>query len=251
MTASARPGAVVVGASAGVGRALAACLARRGYDLVVAARDERDLRAVADDLHLRHGVRVVPLAVDLTGGDDALEVWFDRCRTSLERIDAVAVTAGAVDDADDGMQEWDALDALVRANFVSVVKLASRFVALFEERRHGTVVLVSSIAAAAPRRRNVVYSAAKAALESYARSMQHRLAGSGVHVGVYVLGYVDTAMSRGRSLALPVADPARIAESIADDLNRPRRFAHLPRWWRPVTFLLGLLPWPIYRRLSF
>lgn len=244
-------GAVVIGASAGVGRALAESLARRGYDLVIAARDERDLCAVAKDLETRHGCRVVPLPIDLDGGDDALQTWFDECRAGLPDVDAVLIPAGAVDDADDGMQEWGAADRLLTTNFVAVMKLGSRFLADFEARGRGTLVLISSIAAAAPRRRNVVYAAAKAALESYARSMQHRFAETDVLVNVYALGYVDTAMSRGRKLLFPPADPMRVAEAIVDDLNRARRFAHLPRYWAVVTFMLRLLPWSVYRRLSF
>jgi len=243
--------AVVIGASAGVGRALAESLARRGYDLVIAARDERDLCAVAKDLETRHGRRVVPMPIDLVGGDDALQAWLGECRVRLPDVDAVLIPAGAVDDADDGMQDWDAADRLLTTNFLAVMKLASRFLSDFENRGRGTLVLISSIAAGAPRRRNVVYAAAKAALESYARSMQHRFAETDVLVNVYALGYVDTAMSRGRKLLFPAADPARIAEAIVDDLNRARRFAHLPRYWAVVTFVLRSLPWSVYRRLSF
>lgn len=251
MTPTDRRGAVVVGASAGVGRALATSLARRGYDLVIAARDERDLCAVAKDLETRHGRRVVPLPIDLDGGDDALQAWFDECRARMPDVEAVLIPAGAVDDADDGMQEWSAADRLLATNFVAVMKLGSRFLADFEARGRGTLVLISSIAAAAPRKRNVVYAASKAALESYARSMQHRFAETDVLVNLYALGYVDTAMSRGRKLLLPPADPMRIAEAIVDDLSRARRFAHLPRYWRAITFVIRILPWPLYRRLGF
>jgi decaprenylphospho-beta-D-erythro-pentofuranosid-2-ulose 2-reductase len=112
-------------------------------------------------------------------------------------------------------------------------------------------VLFSSIAAAAPRGRNVVYGAAKAALEHYGRSLQHRLAGGPVRVQVYALGYVDTAMSAGQRLLLPRVDPNRIARTVADALGDDRRFTYLPRYWRAITFGLRHLPWPIYRRLNF
>lgn len=65
--------AVVVGASAGLGRALAAALAASGHDLVLAASDLRDVAALASDLRLRHGVRAAAVAVDLGSSDVDLE----------------------------------------------------------------------------------------------------------------------------------------------------------------------------------
>jgi NAD(P)-dependent dehydrogenase (short-subunit alcohol dehydrogenase family) len=88
------------------------------------------------------------------------------------------------------------------------VTLVGAFVERFEHRGSGTIVLFSSIAAA-PRGRNVVYGAAKAALEHYGRSLQHRLAGGPVRVQVYALGYVDTAMSAGQRSCSPA--PTRTA----------------------------------------
>ena len=59
--------AIVVGASAGLGRALAEELAATGHDLVVVSSDARDLEALASDLRIRHGVRVVTVPFDLGG----------------------------------------------------------------------------------------------------------------------------------------------------------------------------------------
>ena len=248
---SERRRAVVVGASAGVGRAVSEALAGRGYDLVIGARHADDLDALAADLRLRHGVAVTPSPVDLCGPADALRRYVDECFAALGHVDAVLVTAGAVDDADDGTAPPAVTDTLVRTNFLGVVTLVGAFVERFERRGAGTIVLFSSIAAAAPRRRNAVYGAAKAALEHYGRSLQHRVAGGPVRVQVYALGYVDTAMAAGQRLLLPRADPNRIARTVVDGLDDDRRFTYLPRYWRPITFGLRHLPWPIYRRLRF
>lgn len=246
-----RPRAVVVGASSGVGRALAGELAARGYDLVVSARDRDDLDAVAADLALRHGGAVTPLAVDLDGPDDELELYVKRCLAALPTVDAVLMPAGAVAGDDDGTSGWPSSTTLVTTNFLGVAKVAGRFVTQLEAQSGGTLVLFSSIAAATPRGRNVVYGAAKAALEYYGRGLQHRFAGTPVHVQVYALGYVDTAMTRGMRLALPVASPHRVARHVVAGLGRPRRVRYLPRYWGVVVRVLRVLPWPVYRRLRF
>ena len=243
--------AVVVGASGGVGRALSAELARRGYDLVIGARHADDLDALAADLRLRHGRAVAPCPIDLCGPADAVERYVEECFARLGEVDAVLVTAGAVDDADDGTAPTPVAATLVQTNFLGVASVVSAVVERFEQQGRGTVVLFSSIAAAAPRGRNVVYGAAKAALEHYGRGLQHRLAGGPVRVQIYALGYVDTAMAAGRRLLLPPADPQRVARTVVAGLQEDRRFTYLPRYWRAIVFGLRHLPWPIYRRLSF
>ena len=243
--------AVVIGASAGVGRALADALASRGYDLVLAARSRRDLTAVAQDIETRHGVRAYALELDLLAADTELDAWFRECGRVLPAPDAVLITVGDVDDDDDGVSDHALTDRLVAVNFTGVARVARRFAQDFEARDHGTLVFFSSIAASTPRRRNVAYAAAKSALESYARSLQHRFAASAVRVQVYRLGYVDTAMTRGRRLLFPVARASRVADIVVDGLSQPRRFRYVPGYWAVIVFVLEHLPWPIYRRLEF
>jgi len=249
--AASRRSAVVIGASSGVGRALSESLARAGYDLVLAARSGRDLEAVAANVRIRHGVKAVPIELDLRGPDEDLAGWFERCTRELPSPDAVLIPAGAVDDEDDGLSDPELIDRLVETNFLGVVRVARRFLNAFEARGCGTVVLFSSIATAAPRRRNVAYTAAKSALAAYARSMQHRFAGTEIRIQVYALGYVDTAMTQGRKLLFPVARADRVADAVVSGLYRSRRFQYSPRPWALVAFVLERLPWPIYRKLEF
>ncbi len=246
-----RPRAVVVGASSGVGRSLADELAARGYDLVVSARDHEDVAAVAADLALRHGITATPIVVDLNGPDDELELYVKRCLDTLPTVDAVLVPAGAIADDDDGSAPWSSATLLVTTNLLGVVKVAGRFVSQLEAQGGGTLVLFSSIAAATPRGRNVVYGAAKAGLEYFGRALQHRFAGTPVHVQVYALGYVDTAMTRGMQLMFPVASPARVARRVVAGLGEPVRVRYEPRYWGAIVRVLRLLPWPVYRRLRF
>jgi len=241
----------VVGASAGVGRAIAVELARRGAALVVSARSREALDELAEDLRGRHGVDVTVLPVDLTGPDVDLRAFLSEATDALGRIDAAIVSAGAIAEDDDGIGDWEQTETLVATNFLGPMKLGGSLVELFEHQEGGTLVLFSSIAAAAPRRRNVAYAAAKAALESFGRSMQHRTAGTPVDVQVYALGYVDTAMTRGLDLKLPVADPRRVAERIVERLDQGSSFRYLPRPWGAVVRVLRWLPAPIYQRLRF
>ena len=241
---------VVIGASAGVGRALSAALASRGVPLVLAARDPRDLDAVCADLRTRFGTAVASAPLDLTAPDAVIETWVATRLREHPDIDTVLVPAGVVADDDDGTSDPAAFDRIVDTNFVGVSKVLRGFLGHIEERGSGTVVLFSSIAVAAPRRRNVAYAAAKAGLESYGRSLQHRFAGTDIRVQIYRLGYVQTSMSNTQDLLLPAASAERVANHVVDRLHTDVRFAYFPRWWRVLVWVLRRMPWAIYRRLD-
>ena len=103
----------------------------------------------------------------------------------------------------------------------------------------------------APRSKNPAYSAAKAALETYAAGLRHALASRNVAVMVVALGYVDTPQSFGLSLLLPIASPEAVAEHVVRRLRGAGGKAYFPRFWWGVTTTLRLMPWSIYRRLQF
>jgi short-subunit dehydrogenase len=245
--------AVVVGASSGVGRALVPVLAAAGQRLVITARDAVDLEASAADAGIRHGVACTPLPEDIARPDFTADAFAERCFGELGAVDSLLVTAGGAVSDDSGPNE-DAIEAVHRMNYVGPARLAAAFAKRMAVQGSGTIVLFSSIAAAAPRTKNVAYSAAKAALETYARGLRHALSSSGVEVLVVVLGYVDTPQTFGQALRFPVASPESVARAVLRRLGRGRRRGgrmHYPGFWWYVTTALRLTPWWVYRRLSF
>lgn len=247
----ARRGAVIVGASSGVGRSLATAMAADGWDLVIAARRIEDLHAIASDLAARHRVHVSALELDLGWSDERLAESVDEACGRLSRLDSVLIPAGAVAEVDVGTDDFTVTARLVRTNMVGVMVVAGRVIARMEQAGAGTVVLFSSIAAAVPRDRNVAYAAAKAGLESFGQSMRHRLAGSDVAIQVYALGYVDTAMSSGQQLRLKPASPDAVARTIVNGLDDGSLVRYAPRYWGLIVRVLRALPWAVFRRLKF
>jgi short-subunit dehydrogenase len=243
--------AVVVGASSGVGRALAEALAARQTDLVLAATDRRDLEAVASDLALRWGVQAHVWPLDLA--DPSLDVAgaCERWVALLGRVDALLLPVGYVNPEDDRLPTRALLETTVRVNYTGVVALIAELARHFERQGHGRIVAFSSIAAAAPRRRNMVYASAKAGLEAYLQALRHYFAGSRVLVQTYALGYVDTALSYGQRLLLPAVSPRSVAAAVVRNLDRDVGRVYYPTYWGWVTGLLRLLPWAVYKRLRF
>jgi NAD(P)-dependent dehydrogenase (short-subunit alcohol dehydrogenase family) len=246
-------GAVVVGSSSGVGRALCRRLAREKVDLVIVSRDSRDLEPTCADLELRFGIRCRSLAADIAAGDFDADSLLDACEERIGNIDTLLVPAGGAVELDQGPNP-DVIDAVAGPNFTGPAKLAAAFGRSFGERGGGSIVLFSSIAAVAPRARNPAYSAVKAALEVYAQGLRHALWQKGVGVWVVALGYVDSPQTFGKALLFPKKSPDAVADFVVNRLlRRPSQSGkrYFPLFWWCVTACLRLLPWFLYRRLRF
>ena len=241
--------ALIVGASAGLGRVLAEKLAARGADLVLVASDERDLQALASHLRLTHGVRVDCVARAVSAGPGwAREVSEAAMRGAPPDYALFPIGASREDDAP-GLPEEAAVD-LVGTNFLGIVHLAFALLPAMIEARGGTLVGFGSIAGARGRSRNVVYSAAKSGLRTLFESLRHLGAASGVQVQFYVIGYMDTQQTYGKRLALPVASPQAVADAVVANLGRGSRVAHLPWFWGPVERLLRAMPFTLVSRIK-
>jgi len=240
---------VVVGASSGLGRALAEELARRGQDLLLAASDARDLEALAPDLRLRFGVSVEWVAHDGMDHAGLADSLFAQAEAA-PAIEGIMLPIGSVDDEDDGLLSPDRAERLVHVNLLAVSTVVSRFLPRLERERGGRLIGFGSIAASRGRSRNPLYAAAKGGLATYFEGLRHRCEPRGVGVTFYVLGYLDTAMAYGKPLLLRPADPARVARRICDRLGRDTGRHYLPRFWGPLCWGIRSLPWFLFKRLQ-
>ena len=241
--------AVVVGASAGLGRALAEALAAAGHDLVVVSSDARDLEAVASDLRIRHGVRVVGVTLDL-GGELAHLERLSQAVRDLGGLDALLLPIGWTAASDDTTTTADVAARLVRTNLLSVVAIVAELLPELRQKPRASIVGFGSVAAVRGRGANMVYAASKRALQTWFEGLHHACAGTSVRVGFYVLGFLDTSLAFGRRTPLPRADPARLAARVVRELGRCEGVVYHPRAWRIVSLILPLVPFFLYKRLK-
>jgi short-subunit dehydrogenase len=237
---------LILGASAGVGRALGRSLAARGHDLLLAARGDADLAAEATHLRLVHGANVDWLAVDAT--DPAAAAALLRNGPAPRNL--LFPVGLAVTNDDCLLPDADTI-ALININLTSVITTVAALLPALIESGGGNIVGFGSIAAIRGRGANAVYAAAKRGLEGYFESLRHRTAATGVRVQFYRLGYVATQMSYGRPMMLPAANPEWIAERVADGLDRDLGLVHLPRFWAAIAPVVRAVPWRIYRNAKF
>ncbi|MBA8887751.1 short-subunit dehydrogenase [Dokdonella fugitiva] len=240
--------AVVVGASSGLGRALANELARCGHALLLVASDLRDIDAIAADLRIRHGATVRSLALDLAREADPGA----RVAAALEGLPPLAsvlLPVGLSRADDDFGLDAARIGELLAINLHAPFAIAHALLPRLREAR-GVIVLFSSIAAVRGRGRNVVYAAAKRGIESLYESLRQRHRETELRVQLYRLGFLATNLTHGLALPMPAAAPDDVARLVVERLRRGSARWYLPRRFALVAMVVRLLPWPLFRRMQ-
>ncbi|MFC3572644.1 SDR family NAD(P)-dependent oxidoreductase [Streptomyces yaanensis] len=193
--------AVVTGAGSrrGIGRATAHALAATGYRIAVLDLDEEGAQDTARDVAARHGVETLALAVDVTD-PDAVDAAITAVEAALPPVGALVNNAGITSPTrflDATPMEWDRIfEVNVRGSFLVTRRVASGMA----DRGFGRIVFLSSVSAERGGGvfGGVAYSASKAALLGFARSLARELGPSGVTVNAVAPSLIDTDITAGR-----------------------------------------------------
>ena len=244
--------ALVTGATAGIGLAFVRRLAADGHDLVLVARDQQRLDAVAEELRNAYGRQVETLSADLTDRA-AVQRVADRLADASRPVDVLVNNAGfglgrgflSTDVAD----EERLLDIHCRA----VLVLTHAAARAMRERRSGTILNVSSVAGFAAMG---TYSAAKAWSTVFSEAVATQLAPHGVHVAAVCPGFVHTEfhgrggmdMSAMPEIGWLDADDV-VAQALAD-VAKGKVVSVPSKRFATLVFALRHLPRPLVRKGS-
>ena len=152
--------ALITGASAGIGAVYADRLAKRGHDLILAARDEARLDALAGRLRAETGVRVEVIKADLTDKADLTKL--EQRLATDPAIEMLVNNAGAAGFVGFSTTDRDAIDRLIQLNVTAVTRLAQAAASAFVPRDRGTIINLASVVGLMPEFRSPVYGATKA-----------------------------------------------------------------------------------------
>jgi len=205
-----KPLAVVTGASSGIGLELAKELARRGYDLIVAAEDKAINPAAAEIQ--RGGTHARPIQIDLATYE-GVEEFYKEVKSLGRPIDVIALNAGVGVGGDFSTEtSLEAELNLINLNVVSTVHLAKRVLADMVARNDGKVLFTASIAASAPGPFEAVYAASKAFILSFAEAIRNELKDTGVTITALMPGPTETNFFHRAGM-----DETKIGRSEKDD----------------------------------
>jgi short-subunit dehydrogenase len=242
-------GAVVTGASRGIGAAIARALAREGFRLLLVARDADRLNAVCAQI-VQSGAAAWPLVQDLSRPEAAGRV----AKEAVERLQVpylLVNNAGVATAQRFERRPPESWEAELEIDLAVPLRLTHAFLPLLLQAGRGHVVFIGSATADRPMPRLAVYSAAKAGLRGFGRALDLEVAAQGVRVSVVEPIYVRTGLGRRpedadaplerRARAHPrsVVEPEVVAHAVVRLLHRPRPVARVPLRWAASRWALA------------
>jgi NAD(P)-dependent dehydrogenase (short-subunit alcohol dehydrogenase family) len=242
--------AVVVGASSGIGEALARRLAADGARVALVARREAELQRITADVNAAYGLdRALAVAHDVRALADIPELVPEIARR-LGGLDLAVYVAGVMPAV--GPDEFDTAKdrEMLEVNLLGAVAWLNPIADRMARIGRGTIVGIGSVAGDRGRAPNPVYCTSKAGLHAYLEALRNRVARRGVKVVTIKPGFVDTAMTRGKKGLFWVIPPERAAEIILAKARRGAVTAYVPARWRLVMTVVRAIPSFIFTRLG-
>jgi short-subunit dehydrogenase len=187
-----RPRILITGASAGIGAALARVYATRGWDLILTARRDAALQALAEELRASHGADVAMITADL-GQSDAPQALFRAALSRGLTVDGLINNAGFSRTTGFLQTEPEAHEAMIRVMLTAPVALSRLFLPGMVERGYGRVINVASLAGQMPATGgDTLYGPIKSFLIKASQGLWLETRGTGVHVTALCPGYTLT-----------------------------------------------------------
>ena len=205
--------ALITGASTGIGAVYADRLAKRGYDLVLVARNQDKLNEVAQQIQASSGRKVETLQADLTAPEDVKRVA-DRLATDTS-IAALVNNAGVAALGKLVESDPDFVDQMIQLNVTALTRLALAAAPAFSARGNGLIINIGSVVSFLPEQFNGSYSGTKAYVLNFSTALKGELEDKGVKVQVVLPG--ATATPIWEKAGVPIhALPAEIVMSAED-----------------------------------
>jgi decaprenylphospho-beta-D-erythro-pentofuranosid-2-ulose 2-reductase len=240
-----------LGATRGMGRALARLMASRGDQVFLLGRDSEDLARSARDLEARAGIgRVGTTPCDLER-PESFAPALDAAEAALGGLDAVVVTAGLFA-TQDALEEDVALaQRLLLVDFTNTVAFCEHARKRLLARGGGTLCVFSSVAGERGRKPVVLYGAAKAGLTRYLEGLDHKFRAAGLRTVCVKPGFVKTSMTDGLQPPPFAGEPEGVARTVVRAIDRGTPVVYAPGMWRWVMLVIRNLPRAVMRRIGF
>jgi short-subunit dehydrogenase len=238
---------IVTGGSEGIGAATARLFAEAGANLVLVARNKKNLESVADTLRDRTKVAIFPM--DVTDADACVDV-FKKAAYEFGGVHILVNNAGYHARGDVANVDAAELARIIDVNLRAPIMLSRIALNYLREQDEAAIINVGSLAALTPVPGSTTYSASKAGLRFFTLALAEELRGSPVKVGLVSPGPVETDFiladidaTADITVSQPMSSPEQVAQAILDLCGNRQREVAMPRMTGILATLTYLWPW--------
>jgi short-subunit dehydrogenase len=241
---------ILVGATDGLGRALAAEYASRGFWVTILGRSTDKLDALVAGLSARHPAATVRGVLCDVADAARIEPAFREALEATGHCDLFLYAAGVMPAGDGATSDPEQDAGTMQVNAVAAIRMLGLAANYFRAAGRGQIAAISSIAGDRGRKGNPAYNASKAALTTFLEGLRNRLFPFGVTVSTVKPGFVGTRMLEGRKGLFWVVPPAVAARTIADRLEKGHEVFYLYRRWGLFGLALHHVPRFVFKRVG-
>ncbi len=242
----------VVGATSGMGRAVARILAERGDALFLLGRNPDELERSAADLTIRgpQGNTVAHGALDLAD-PASFGPALDAAEAALGGLDCDIITAAMFATQDTLETDAELAHRLLNVNFTATIVLCEEIRRRMLAKGGGILCVFSSVAGDRGRKPVGIYGATKAGLSHYLESLDHKYREQGLVTVCVKPGFVKTGMTAGLKPPPFAGEPGDVARQVVKAIDRGTPLIYTPSMWRLVMLVIQHLPRAVMRRVGF
>jgi short-subunit dehydrogenase len=235
--------AIIIGATSGIGKALADTFILKEYSVGLAGRRI----SLLDDLKKKNPDRCFTKYLDVSQTTEAIN-QFKELITEMEGVDIVVISSGVGYDNKD--LQWSPEKETIDVNVSGFTAMANVAMHHFLSKGTGHLVSISSIAALRGDGDAPAYNASKAFVSNYVEGLRKKVTKLGLPISVTDIqpGFVNTAMAKGDGLFW-VASPQKASQQICDAIERKKKHAYITKRWRLIACLMKVMPDFIYNRI--
>lgn len=238
----------IIGASSGIGRALALRYAENGNTVFVSARTASHLKTLAEDAKKLAG-KIYSVPMNVTKSDNISSA----IRTILKKaghIDIVVISAGIYKEMPLNKISIETFRATFEVNTFGAAECVMALLPIMEKQGGGKIGVISSIAGYRGLPRSAAYGASKAAITHFCEALLPEVRKRGIDLKVISPGFIETPMTSKNTFPMPfMISPEKAAARIFSGMDTKRFEITFPKRFTWFLKFIRILPYAIYNRI--
>jgi hypothetical protein len=237
----------IIGASSDIGISLSIAYAKKGYNLILAGRNLKNIRKIGDDLAIKYPIEIQCVQLDIIDTNSHRDIL-----KSIKSIPPITIClAGYLGDQEKGFLDWNESKKIIETNFSGVVSLLNLLSFHYKNQGNGTIAVFSSVAGERGRQSNFLYGSAKAGLTAYLSGLRNYLHTFGVHVITIKPGFMQTKMTEHLDLPkLLTAQPDFVASKTISAIEKRKNIVYIKSTWRLIMIVIRNITESIFKKLK-
>ncbi|MBN2479533.1 MAG: SDR family NAD(P)-dependent oxidoreductase [Parachlamydiales bacterium] len=235
--------AIIIGASSGIGKALAQKFSDNGYILGLTARRENLLHDLKNHLKQKSFIK----KMDVTKAEDSIKILNDLIQ-EMNGVDLIIINAGF--GKTNPELDWEIIKQTINVNVLGFAAIAAESYKYFSKKGSGHIVGISSIASLGPSDHTPTYPASKAfdSMFLYGLKLKNYIDKKNIFITDIRPGFVDTDMVKGRKM-IWCSSVEKASKQIFKAILKKKQVAYITKRWFLIALLFKFLPFSLYKKM--